>query len=124
MARTTLPAPTLFLGPGPGSGLVLPATEATAISAFSGVNFANNGGILLRIVVGSAGAGTLSIFFTRTTDGSLPAALTVALANSNTYILGPWGPSNYNDASGLIQMDLPGASTNSAGLYFQNSARV
>jgi hypothetical protein len=125
MARTLLPAPTLFLGPGPGAGLVLPAAEGTSVAAFTGVNFANNGATLLRIVVGASGTVTLNILFSRTVDGALPAALTVVLANSTTYILGPWGPSNYNDGSGLIQMDFTGTPTgDTAGLYFQNTARV
>jgi hypothetical protein len=125
MARTLLPAPTLFLGPGPGAGLALPAAEATSITGFTGVNFANNGGILLRYVVAAGNNGNISIIFTRATDGSLPAPLVIAVAASTTYILGPWGPSNYNDGSGLIQIDKSGTVTgDTAGLYFQNSARV
>lgn len=125
MARVALPAPTLFCGPGPGGSLVLPAAEGTSLNTFSGVSFANNGGILLRLVVGAAGVGTVTIIFSRTVDGALPAPLSVAVANSTVYILGPWGPSNYNDASGNIQIDKSGTVTaDTAGLYFQNSARV
>lgn len=124
MARTLIPAPTLFIGPGPGASLALPAAEGTSLATFTGLNFVNNGATLLRVVVGGAGAGNLTIFFTRTVDGALPAAIVLALANSTTYLLGPWGPSNYNDANGLIQMDMSVVTGNTAGLYFQNSARV
>lgn len=125
MARTLVPAPTLFLGPGPGGSVVLPAAEGTSLNTFTGFNFANNGGILVRLVVGASGVGSVTINFTRTVDGALPAPLTIAVANSTTYILGPWGPSNYNDANGLIQIDKSGTVTaDTVGLYFQNSARV
>lgn len=125
MARTTLPAATLSIAPGPGTtGLALPASEATSLATFTGLNFVNNGALVLRVCVGASGAGNLTIFFTRTVDGSLPASLVVALANSTNYLLGPWGPSNYNDANGLIQMDMSVVTGNTAGLYFLPGART
>jgi hypothetical protein len=118
MARTALPAATVNIGGGPSAGTVLPANEATNLTGFTGVNFANNGAILLRIVVGASGVGNVTFNFSRTTEGQLPAPFVVAVSNSTTYIFGPFSPSDFNDASGLIQIDKSGTVTgDSAGLY-------
>lgn len=125
MARVTLPAATVSIAPGPGaSGTILPAAEPTSLATFTGLNFANNGATLLRVVVGASGAGNLTIFFTRSIDGAAVGSWVVALANSTVYLLGPWGPSNYNDASGLIQMDMSVVTGNTAGLYSLPGART
>lgn len=125
MARTTLPAATVSIGPGPGTtGTILPAAEATSLATFTGLNFVNNGATLLRLVVGASGAGNLTIYFTRSIDGAAVGSWVVPVANSTTYLLGPWGPSNYNDASGLIQMDISVVTGNTAGLYILPGARV
>lgn len=124
MARVALPAPTLFLGPGPGASLILPAAEATSLNTFTGVSFPNNGAIVLRLVVGASGVGNVTVLFTRGIDGVTPTATPISVANSTVYILGPWGPSNYNDANGIIQIDKSGTVTgDTAGLYFVPLAR-
>jgi hypothetical protein len=123
MARTTLPAPTLAIAQGP-VGTVLPAAEATSLATFTGLNFANNGAVLLRVVVGASGAGTITFNFQRTTEGQLPAAFTAALANSNAYLFGPFSVADFNDTNGLIQIDLTVVTGNTAGLYSLPTARV
>jgi hypothetical protein len=118
MARTALPAATVSIGGGASAGTILPATEPTNLTGFTGVNFANNGAVLLRLVVGAAGVGNVTFNFSRTTEGQLPAPFVVAVANSTSYIFGPFSPSDFNDANGLIQIDKSGTVTgDSAGLY-------
>lgn len=125
MARVALPAATLSIGPGPGASLILPAAEGTSLSTFTGVSFANNGALVLRLVVGASGVGVVTVLFTRGIDGVTPTAATINVANSTTYLLGPWGPSNYNDANGLIQIDKSGTVTgDTAGLYILPGSRV
>jgi hypothetical protein len=124
MARTTLPAATVSIAGGPNSGTILPAAEPTSLATFTGLNFANNGAVLLRVVVGAAGAGNLTVNFTRTTEGQLPAAFVTALANSNTYIFGPFSPSDLNDGNGLVQIDMSVVTGNTAGLYTLPTART
>jgi hypothetical protein len=118
MARTLLPAPTVNLSGGANAGTILPATEPTNLTGFTGVNFVNNGAVVLRLVVGASGVGNITFNFTRTTEGQLPAPFVVAVANSTTYLFGPFSPSDFNDVNGLIQIDKSGTVTgDSAGLY-------
>lgn len=119
MARTLLPAATLNISGGANSGIVLPAAEPTALTGFTGVNFANSGALLLRVVVGASGAGNITVNFARTTEGQLPAPFVIPVLASTPYLLGPFSPSDFNDVNGLIQIDKSGTVTgDTAGLYF------
>lgn len=123
MARTTLAPATNFIAGGAGAGTILPATEATNLTGFTGVNFVNNGATLLRLVVGASGAGTVTVFFTKTVEGQAVTSFSIAVANSTTYIIGPFSPSDLNDVNGLVQIDKSGTVTgDSAGLYKLNGA--
>jgi hypothetical protein len=111
----TLAAPTVSLSGGPGAGTILPASE-TALTATS-VNFVNNGAIVLRVVTGSAGTGTLSVAFQETVGGQTITAYSIALANSASYLVGPFSPSQLNDANSLCWLTFSVITGNSAGLY-------
>ena len=98
----------------------LPASENT-IAAGGGVSFPNTGAILLRVVIGAAGTGTLSFLFSRGVLGQLtasPVFTTNTLANNGIFIFGPFQPSVYNDVNGLVQFTMSVYTGNSAGCYF------
>jgi hypothetical protein len=116
MTTLALSAPVTAIAGGPNSGTVLPATE-TSMASNAGFSFPNNGATLVRIVIGSAGAGNVTFNFQRTVEGQLPAAFVVALSNSTTYIFGPFPPSDFNDANGLVQALLSVPTGNSVGVY-------
>jgi hypothetical protein len=111
----TLVAPTFSVSGGPGAGTILPATETTLTA--TSVNFSNNGAILLRVVVGSAGTGTLSVAFQQTVGGQVITPYSLTLANSMTYLIGPFSPSQMNDANSLTWLTFSVITGNSAGLY-------
>jgi|SRR5215469_14083424 len=116
----TLPAPTLSIVSAIASPTALPTAEATSLTAGGGVNFANNGAILLRVCVGSSTT-TLSALLQRSIEGFLAGSTlytTGTLAISTNYIFGPFSPSDLNDANGNFNFTLSvytGGIT--AGLY-------
>jgi hypothetical protein len=115
-----LPAPTLSISTSMTTPAQLPASE-TSIAAGGGVSFPNNGAVLLRVVIGAAGTGTLSFLNERPTLGQLVGTVlftTSALANNGIYIFGPFQPSIFNDVNGLAQFTMSVYTGNSAGLYF------
>lgn len=97
----------------------LPASENT-IAAGGGVTFPNNGAVILRVVVGAAGAGTISFLFERGVLGALIGTAlftSSSLANNGIYFFGPFQPSVYNDANGLVNFTMSVYTGNSAGIY-------
>ena len=116
MTTLALAAPSVAIASGNALGTVLPAAE-TSMAANAGFSFPNNGGVLLRVVIGSAGAGNLSLVVQKTVEGQTPAAIVLALSNSTTYIFGPFSPSDFNDVNGLFQGLLSVPTGNSVGVY-------
>lgn len=96
-----------------GTSLVLPASE-TALSANTGCTFVNSpeDKIILRVVVGSSGAGNATILGQNGASNKV-----VAVANSKIYLLGPFDPALYSNASGLVQVNFSVQTGNSVGVY-------
>jgi hypothetical protein len=123
MSVLALAAPVTAMGASPGAGaiagLVLPASEAGTLTGNTGLTVPNNGAVLVRIVIGSAGTGTAQFVCQKLIDGAvLPVTtFTQVLANSTAYIFGPFKPSEWNDVNGLLNINLPSATGNSAGAY-------
>lgn len=83
----------------------------------------NNGLLLVQVVVGSSGTGTLQ--FTCPNSANNPAAITVA--DSDTYLFGPFDPAVYNWPVGstypqLVYATLPGASGTSVASFYMNAS--
>jgi hypothetical protein len=95
------------------AGTVLPAAE-TALTGKTGFQFQNNpaGAVVVRIVVGASGAGNLQLV---AATGAQPSV--VALANSTTYIFGPFDPAVFSSPTGLVQATLTVVTGNSVGIY-------
>jgi hypothetical protein len=124
MARVTIPPATLSIA-GPTTATVLPTAEATSLATFTGFQFVNNGAVLIRVVVGASGVGTLTVNFQRLVEGQLPAAFTIAVANSTTYLIGPYRPSDLADVNSITYIDKSGTVTgDTVGLYFLPGAVV
>lgn len=115
MSTLALAAPSQAISGG-NSGFILPASE-TSIGANTGFSFPNNGSVLLRVCVGASGAGNLSLVIQKTVEGVTPPAIVIAVANSTNYLLGPFRPSDFNDANGLFQGLLSVLTGNSVGVY-------
>src|SRR5580765_8290835 len=115
-----LPAATTNISTSMTTPAQLPASE-NSIAAGGGVSFPNNGAVLLRVVIGAAGTGTLSFLNERPTLGQLVGTVlftTSALANNGIYIFGPFQPSIFNDVNGLVQFTMSVYTGNRAGAYF------
>ena len=111
MALLALGAPTNFLSA--VAGVTEPAAE-TALTGFTGFTFLNTPGglVVVRIVVGAAGAGTyIPVLATGVNDA------TVNLANSTIYRLGPYDPALYSANNGLVTVNLSVVTGNSVGVY-------
>lgn len=117
-----LAAPTTAITGPPGgggiTGIVLPAAE-TSLGTNTGFTVPNNGAVLVRVVVGAAGTGTIQFVCQKTIEGvSLQlTAFQQTLANSTVYIFGPFRPSEFNDVNGLLNANLSVVTGNSVGAY-------
>jgi hypothetical protein len=113
MALLALPAATVNISDPAFGTTALPAAE-TALTGNTGVTFPNDpdGLVVVRIVIGGAGAGNATIV------GNLGAANVVkAVSNSTIYIWGPFDPSLYSNNAGLVQINFSVVTGNSAGVY-------
>lgn len=123
MTTLALSAPTTSLSGPPGgggiAGIVLPAAEAGVLTTFAGFSVPNNGAVLVRVCVGSAGTGTLSFICQKTIEGALIATTVFSqvVANSTSYIFGPFRPSEFNDVNGLLQATISVVTANTVGVY-------
>lgn len=122
MARVTL-SPVNFPG---SAGITLPATGAQSMSGFTGVQFINNGTMVLAVYIGSSGAGNVTQNFGRTIESQLPAPIVVAVIASTNYIFGPWSPSDFTaqDGTGLTYIDFSGTQTLNSVTLYQLSPRT
>jgi len=115
-----LPAATLAITTNmTGTAAQLPASE-TSIAAGGGVTFPNNGAIVLRIVIGAAGATVVNFLNERPVLGQLVGTIlftTSSLANNGIYLFGPFQPSIFNDVNGLVNFTMVTYTGNSAGVY-------
>jgi hypothetical protein len=118
MANLALGAPTLTLG-GITAAAGLEATAETALTAKTGFTFLNNGLVLVHLVVGSAGTGSLQFV---ATQGSNPAAITVA--DSSSYWFGPFDPAVYSDMTGLVTATISVVTGNSVGVYYMAAGKT
>lgn len=124
MAALALAAPTVPIGSAsgstPGAGVItpniLPAAE-TALTGFTGFTFPNNGAVILRIVIGASGAGNLVFIAQRTIESFAATVTTIAVANSTSYLFGPFSPADFNDVNGLFNATLSVVTGNSVGVY-------
>lgn len=120
MTTLALSAPTTSIASNNAIGTVLPTSE-TALSSNAGFSFPNNGAVLLRVCIGSSGAGNLSLVVQRLVEQEQPAAIVIALSNSTNYIFGPFSPGDFNDVNGLFQGLLSVQTGNSVGVYKLNA---
>ena len=67
------------------------------------VFFVPNNGDVRLIVTNAAGANNVTVTTPGTVDGNAIADLVIPLTASKTYVLGPFPPSVYNNASGQIR---------------------
>lgn len=122
MTTLALAAPTTAISLGPASGaitgVILPASE-TSLATFAGFSVPNNGAVLVHVVVGVSGAGNLAFICQKTIfGGSIPSTVfQIALVASTSYLFGPFSPSNFNDANGLLQATISVVTGNSVGVY-------
>jgi hypothetical protein len=125
MASVPLAAPVTFLGStsgglagvSPATGLILPAAEATVLTGFTGWSVPNNGTVMVRLVVGAAGAGNVTLAVQRISEGQASPGLVIAVANSTTYLWGPFSQADFNDINGLLQFTISVVTGNSVGAY-------
>jgi hypothetical protein len=104
-------------GGGAITGYTLPTAE-TSTSGDSGASVANNGAILVRAVCTTNG--TLSFTCQKLVEGGAIAATVFQQSlTAGSYIFGPFKPSEFNDANGLLQMTgtFFGGSGNTIGAY-------
>ena len=128
MANVALSAPTTYLGSASAGAagvnpmttpLVLPAAEGTSLSGFTGWSVPNNGSVLVRLVVGSSGAGTVTLTVQRLLEGQQAPGLTTAVSASTVYIWGPFSTVDFNDPNGLLQFAKSGTLTgDTVGVYY------
>ena len=115
MALLALGTPTLYVVDYgfTGTSKVLPASE-TALSANTGCTFVNSpeDAVVLRVVVGASGAGNATVLGQNGVSNKV-----VAVANSTIYLLGPFDPALYSNASGLVQVNFSVQTGNSVGVY-------
>jgi len=95
------------------SGVTLPASE-NALTGKTGVTFPNQpaGAVVLRVVVGGAGAGNVTVNGQNKNPNKV-----IAVSNSTVYIFGPFDPALYSDQSGLVHVDFSVVTGNSVGVY-------
>ena len=126
MASVVLAPPTTYLGSVSGGvagvsplagGLVLPTAEAQSLATFTGFAVPNNGTAMVRLVVGAAGAGTVTLAVQRLLEGSASPGVTFAVVNSTNYLWGPFSPADFNDINGLLQFSITVVTGNSVGAY-------
>jgi hypothetical protein len=125
MAVLALAAPVTYIGsasgPQPGAAIVtpniLPAAEPGVLTGMTGWTFPNNGAVLVRLVVGAAGAGNVTFLTQRTIESFGATVGAIAVANSTNYIWGPFSPGDFNDANGLVNINISVVAGNTVGVY-------
>lgn len=118
MALLALGAASTYLQTTPGQAVAALPASGTSLGANTGLTFINDENTILVIWVGAAGTGTVQFV---PGVGTAPAAVT--LANSSTYIFGPF-PSTFNalntptaPGQNLVTVNFSVVTGNSASVY-------
>lgn len=123
MTSVALAAPSVNVS-GLTAALALVPTGTTYGSAATFFTAAGNNGLLcIWVTVGSSGTGTLQ--FMCPVSANNPAAITVA--DSDTYLFGPFDPAIYNWPTGsahpdLVYATLPGATGSTVASAYMSAA--
>lgn len=80
-------------------------------AAGGGDTMPNDGKTFLAIKNGSGAGITVSAAITRTVDGVTPAAKSVTVPASATYLFGPFPVADYNDANGAVALTYSGVTS-------------
>lgn len=80
-------------------------TQATAVSSGNTYLIPNNGYVRL-VVANGASANTLTVQTPRSVDGNAVADLSIPLAASTTYVLGPFPTTIYNTDAGQLALSV------------------
>ena len=116
MARVTL-TPVTLAGAG---GLTLPSSGAQSLSGFTGVQFINNGLMMLAVYNGT-GSQTITQQIGGKVQGLSPTVSAVSLTASTNYLFGPWSAKDYMqlDGSGMTFIDFGGVQANISVTLYQ-----
>jgi hypothetical protein len=120
MALLALTAPTGYIADATlAAGIILPASE-TSLASNTGLTFPNSpsGLVLLRVVVGSGGAGNLTFVSPSNSSNNV----VTAVANSTSYLFGPFSQALFGNSAGLVQVNFSVVTGNSAGVYLIDAA--
>jgi len=82
------------------SGLDISDAELTAVSASD--TFENDGSTFLLVKNGSGGSLTVTFTITETVDGQSVTDRTLAVADGEIYLAGPFPKGQYNDSNGDV----------------------
>lgn len=103
------------------AGVDVTAAALSVTTTFTGVQFPNNGNMLL--VVNNASGSTLALTYNISPlvepEAALHAAAQMPVASiptGKTYVLGPFSLKNYKQADGNMYVDFTGAATIQVGL--------
>lgn len=77
-----------------------------SVTTADGFKFKNDGHTLLVVSEQNAANCEVTVTPTKTVDGLTPASRTVDVTASQTWVLGPWPPEQYNDADGYLEVTI------------------
>jgi len=77
-----------------------------SVTTADGFKFKNDGHTLLVVAEKNAANCEVTVTPTQTVDGLTPASRTVDVVASETWVLGPWPPEQYNDADGYLEVTI------------------
>lgn len=102
------------------SGLTLPSSGAQSLATFQGVQFVNNGLMMLAVYNGT-GSQTITQNIGGKIQGLSPTVSAVSLTASTNYLFGPWSARDYTqlDGSGFQRIDFGGTVANISVTLYQ-----
>lgn len=77
-----------------------------SVTTAGGFRFKNDGHTLLYVAEKNAANCEVTVTPTKTVDGLAVATRTVDVVASQTWVLGPWPPEQYNDADGYLNVGI------------------
>jgi hypothetical protein len=118
MARVTL-TPVMLAG---AQGLTLPTAGVQALTGFTGVQFVNNGQLML-VVYNGTGSQTITQNIGGKVQGLTPTVAPVSLTASTNTMWGPWSQKDYTqlDGTGMQYIDFGGTQANLTVTLYQLS---
>ena len=75
-----------------------------SVTTADGFRFKNDGNTIMVCVEVNAGNNEITVTPVKTVDGLAVATRTVDVTASQTWILGPWPPEQYNDSDGYLDV--------------------